>query len=495
MNMAIRADADPGKGMGHIMRALCLAQGAKTHGWEVALYTCCQIKELLARFENEGIIINHLQDPFDLDPIKRMLKEKETDWVVLDGYDFDSGYQKAVKSMGHNLAVMDDYVHLDHYYADLIINQNFGAERLSYPAEPYTKFLLGTKYVLLRSEFLRYEGHKKHIPVIARKVLVSMGGADEGNVSLKVLDAIERINSPLEVKIVLGAANPHHELIGDRAAKSNHRVTIHKDVLDMAPLMAWADVAVSAGGTTMWELAFMGVPAILIIVASNQENVVNALASEGLPSAGWADHVDEASIKELLLDLLNDKNRRHYLSDKGKKMIDGQGAARLINYFKKMRVEAALTIRKAEPKDIDVIYKLANEEEVRKYSFNQRNITSEEHREWFHGKLENENVLFLVAEADNLFIGQTRFDIDNEAVISISLKSEYRNSGIGAMVLEKAIACLKSVRPDIVMIKAFVKKGNTASRRFFEKSRFKAAVETTIKNQPAVEYRYYIGDN
>jgi hypothetical protein len=217
-------------------------------------------------------------------------------------------------------------VRLDHYDADIILNQNYGAEELRYRTEQNTKILLGTRYVMLRKEFMKYKGFKRIIPEFARNVLITLGGADPDNNTLKVLKALNLIESPLKVKVVVGAVNPHYELLAKESEGSKHKVEILKGVEDMAPLMEWADSAISAGGSTIWELAFMGVPALLYIVADNQERAVSCLVRDSIfMKVGRPSEINEIGASEIMTQLINDKAKRAAMVEKEQALVDARG--------------------------------------------------------------------------------------------------------------------------------------------------------------------------
>jgi len=329
----VRVDAYRSLGTGHFLRSLALAQGFRDSGWEAVFMTYCETEKLVERVKKEGFTVYPLQESDGIEETMAVLEKENPEWVVLDGYHFDTEYQKAIKEAGYKLLVIDDFAHLDRYHADIILNQNYGAEKFSYNAEPYTRFLLGTEYVLLRREFLKYMDFTREIPDTAKKLLITLGGADPKNNTLKVLRAATRIETRLDIKVIVGAGNPHYESIRNAAEGAGHDVEVLAGVEDMAPLMAWADVAVSAGGTTVWELAFMGLPALLCIVADNQEGAVNALAKEGFPSAGWVKDTGIDTLSGKVSELLYNKNLRVSLAEKGRRIIDGQGTHRVTGKF------------------------------------------------------------------------------------------------------------------------------------------------------------------
>jgi len=332
MKVAIRADAYAALGTGHVMRCIALGQGIRDSGGEVIFVTYCDSEGLVKRLAAEGFDLHFVSSPGSLMESLSLFEKLSPDWVVLDGYHFETPYQHAVKEAGYKLMVIDDYAHLDYYYADIILNQNYGAEQFHYNANPDTKILLGTKFVMLRKEFLKYKGFQRQIPEIAKKLLITMGGADPDNHTLKVLKAVNLIEISINVKVGIGAANPHHELLVKEAEGSRHKIEILRGIEDMAPIMAWADAAVSAGGTTAWELAFMGLPALLFIVADNQAGAVNCLHQKGVfISCGRPSENKIEKIAAEIQALLNDSSSRKSMSREGRLMVDGRGIENIIN--------------------------------------------------------------------------------------------------------------------------------------------------------------------
>jgi UDP-2,4-diacetamido-2,4,6-trideoxy-beta-L-altropyranose hydrolase len=321
------------------MRCLALAQEIKQRGHTVSFVTCCNSEKLCRRIKNEGFHIHFLSKLGNLKEAMEFLKAEKPDWVVLDGYHFGTDYQKRVKDSGYRLLVIDDYAHLGYYYPDIILNQNYGAENLSYCAETYTKLLLGTKYVLLRKEFLACVHRRRKFPEVGKNIVITMGGGDIENNTLTIIEALNRIKQPLYIKIVLGANNPHFDSIKNEAGKGAHTAEILTAADNMATIISWADIAISAGGTTVWELAFMGLPSVLCIVAKNQERTIKALAEDGFfLSPNWPRETTFHNIKEMIENLILDKNLRKILSEKSQTLVDSKGAERVFNALMKMPI-------------------------------------------------------------------------------------------------------------------------------------------------------------
>jgi UDP-2,4-diacetamido-2,4,6-trideoxy-beta-L-altropyranose hydrolase len=336
-HLIIRADASTEIGTGHLMRCLALAQAWKDAEGQVTFISACQNEGLLQRLREEKFDVHVLghtyPDSSDWDYTKNILADHSSAWVVLDSYHFDEVYQQRVKEAGHRLLVIDDMAHLKHYYADILLNQNLHAEQLHYSCEPYTRLLLGTRYVLLRREFLGWKDWKQEIPEIARRVLVTLGGGDPENYTLKVIQALRKVDVPgLEATVVVGASNPHANTL--EAAIGQSRIPIHlsPDARNMPELMAWADLAVSAGGSTVWELAFMGVPTITLVLADNQQYIVKELNRAGVTLAlGWCTDMSSVDMGAAFMQLSRASRVRMEMIQRGQQLVDGKGGQRVIS--------------------------------------------------------------------------------------------------------------------------------------------------------------------
>lgn len=335
--LLLRADASTQIGAGHVMRCLALAQAWQDAGGQPH-FAAAQLPEGLAtRLTAEGIALHRLYEPpgsrEDAVQTAALAQQLGAAWVVEDGYHFGTDYQRVIKDAGLRLLAIDDYGHAGHYVADLVLNQNIYANESLYPSrKPTTRLLLGTRYVLLRREFLRWRNWQRQIPEVARKVLVTMGGSDPDNVTLKVVQALTDVNvADLEIVAVVGASNPHLAALQEEVRRSPHVIRIEQNVTNMPELMAWADVAVSSGGSTCWELAFMGVPSIILVLAENQRSI-----SEGLDKVwmaldlGWHLEASAVQIGLRLSSLLHDYELRFRISTRARTLVDGMGPSRVV---------------------------------------------------------------------------------------------------------------------------------------------------------------------
>ncbi len=338
MKIFFRADASPSMGSGHIMRCIALAQACRAHGAAgVTFITSCHDKALKQRILKEGFELLTIPmphpEPSDLKKTLKILSDSNGSWLILDGYHFVSEYQLQLLDSGCHLLVIDDTNHLPEYHCDILLNQNINASELNYSCDKNTIRLLGSKYVMLRQEFLHFRNSSRIIPGNTRKILVTMGGSDPDNTTLKVINALNMLESPeLDVKIVAGPLNPHLKSLRNILSASAFKSCLLTFAKNMPELMAWADLAISAGGSTCWELAYMGLPAVVLVIAENQHRIAEGLHEKGavvnlgLFNKVSVDHIAN-TVNALLLDLSMRKNMAH----KAKKTVDGSGGRRVIN--------------------------------------------------------------------------------------------------------------------------------------------------------------------
>ena len=334
--MIIRTDATTTVGTGHLMRCLSLAQRWSAKGGRATFITACESELLQQRIQTQGFKIIKLKHPCsksaDWEITSQVLAAQPDSWVVLDGYHFGPNYQRQIKETGHRLLVIDDMAHLDHYFADILLNQNINADQLFYECDQHTRLLLGTSYTLLGSSYLAYSNWVRQTPEIVTNLLITLGGSDPENQTAKVIQAIQdmKING-LKAVVVVGASNPNLPELRLSAKDLPMPVQVVFDVDNMPDLMTWADLAVSAAGTTCWEMAFMMLPALTIITAENQKRVAAGLQNAGVAlNLGWYDNLPSVQIRYAIESLARSVDTRRQISQRGRHLVDGKGCERVL---------------------------------------------------------------------------------------------------------------------------------------------------------------------
>ena len=153
MRLLIRADASTRMGTGHVMRCMALGQAWREAGGAVEFLTRCEGGALVDRLLAEGMIVSRLQDGADWPALEAAVRSAGgAAALVLDGYQFDTDYQRKARGLCRPLIAIDDTAHLPFYAADMVLNQNIDAGELRYAVEPGTQLLLGCRWALLRKQ-------------------------------------------------------------------------------------------------------------------------------------------------------------------------------------------------------------------------------------------------------------------------------------------------------------------------------------------------------
>ncbi len=348
MRLLIRADGDERMGTGHVMRCLALAQAWQeaggTAGYVVASVTPALQNRLLA--ENMAVypITAVPGSPQDATQLVAIAQETQADWLVVDGYQFDGGYQTAVSHSNIPLLWIDDFGHAAPYTASFILNPNIYGSPALYPQRhPTTGLLMGCDYCLLRREFWQWRGNLPQRTQRAQsgekvyRVLVTLGGSDPDNVTEFLIGALAQVKLPLEVVVVVGGSNPHVARLETAVSHTPH-IQLQRNVTNMPDLMAWADIAIAAGGSTSWELCLMGLPTLMVILADNQEKIVQGLEQAGIVvNLGWHHTLNQATFIHKLTALLQNPHQQQQMGQRGQKLVDGYGPQRTAQAMQQKR--------------------------------------------------------------------------------------------------------------------------------------------------------------
>jgi UDP-2,4-diacetamido-2,4,6-trideoxy-beta-L-altropyranose hydrolase len=339
LRVVIRADAGPQIGAGHLMRCLALAQALQDRGGRARFVMSVSAEALEGRIEAEGLAASRLSCPTaseeDLKRTIALAQEDAADWVILDGYRFGADFQEEIRAVGLRLMVIDDFGQAGRYAARVIVDQNLTAREESYRhRDTGAQLLLGLTYALLRREFRSWSAWTRDIPPVARRVLVTLGGATPDEGILRCLEAIEHIpDVQLSARIVRGPlSSDAGALLRQRLEGASPRCQVLHSVSNMAELMAWADLAITAGGSTCWELACLGLPALILTYSRDQELVAEAMqAVEAAVWMGSGVSIREEQLRAAIEALAPDDARRRQMSQAGRKLVDGRGAERVLS--------------------------------------------------------------------------------------------------------------------------------------------------------------------
>ena len=491
MKIIIRTDASVQIGTGHVMRCLTLADELRESGAKV-VFVCRDFAGNLCDYiEQKGYVVHRLpvsdiqeqniqsdlkhvawlgaDRQTDARQAKEIIKglESPPDWLVADHYALDERWEGYLRPYVKKIMVIDDLADRAHD-CDLLLDQNF-YENLEIRYDGLVpsgcKKLFGPKYALLRPEFMEARKNLRKRDRYVKRIMIFFGGSDPTNETAKALEAIRMLNRPdIAVDVVVGALNAHRQGI-EQIASDLPDCTCHFNVEDMAVLMAGADLAVGAGGTTVWERCALALPSLVITVAENQEKTVSDMAESGyLLFLGRSKEVSVDSLYHVLKTMLQSPWLLISFAKKTQSFVDSRGADRIVREV----MPHEITLRMAIIDDCEAIYKWRNAEETRRHIFNPEQISLDKHRIWFMESLKNPNRQILIAELHGRSVGVLRYDIDGRlAVISIYTVPGIKGYGIGTQIIRTGSKWLRRHFPDIHKIQAEVLPENIVSKKAF----------------------------
>ncbi len=501
IRLLIRADAGPKIGTGHVMRCLALGQAWKALGGRVD-FVCGQLPERLRnQIESEhfslyriGGTAGNLTDAKDTSEIVRAT---QPDWVVLDGYRFSDRFQSQLDLGSSRLACIDDFGHALHERAHAILNQNVYASSADYRFLSHQDVITGPKFALLRNEFADLStpdtglDERLRVPFRARRILITFGGADPGNMTFRVLNALNHcVLDRTSVEVILGPSYKHFETLRAILKQSRATIRLYRNVDRMQPLMERAHLAITAGGSTCYELARCGVPAVVIPIAQNQSAVARKLAELGavqvLPPQN---QLDDQTLRQSLSRVIRDPNSRQSMSAVGRQLIDGQGAHRLARRF----ASRIYSLRAVRADDAPLLLRWRNDPEVRAICFQNDVISLEAHRRWLDERIRSDATqIRIIEDPAGIPVGQIRLEFEpteNEAVISVNLVPSLRGRGMGTAFIERVSREATAARPGLKII-AQIKNTNLASQSSFRKAGYRSIATKTINGQVALQFAY-----
>jgi len=490
--LLIRADASIGIGTGHVMRCLALAQAWQDAGGRAVFAMAETTPAIQARIAAEACEVVSISAATGTEEDAKktidVARKEKSDWIAVDGYQFGTDYQRILKSAGFRILFLDDYGHAQHYFAELVLNQNAGVGAELYAdREPETRLLLGPRYCLLRREFSAWRDWSRKILPVCRYALVMMGGSDPENLTARAIEALGWAGlEDLVTTVVIGGSNPNFAALQNLDGRSGQRIILRRDVSDMAEPMAAADVAISAGGSTCWELCLLGLPMLLIDVADNQTKLVKELDRRGCAIRIGDGSVTVDKVAEQLNHVVGSEELRQSLSKRSRELVDGNGAARVVSV---LRGTEGIRIRSVRADDIRLLWEWANDPEVRAASFSSGAISWETHVKWFAEKFgENRSLLFVAEDDAGSPCGQIRFDLNgSDAELNISLAKEKRGAGLAVPLIEAGVR-EAFARTECARVHAFVRPENAVSARAFEKARFVRLGIEQIRGNAAVHF-------
>lgn len=318
MKIVFRTDASAIIGHGHVMRCLTLADELRDHC--SAVYFVCRPHEghLCDTIKAKGYKVLRLPGPTaaaqnpdrhdhatwlgaswpeDAAQTRDVIEGAgiKPEWLIVDHYAIDSSWEHVMRGRGTDVMVIDDLADRRHD-CDILLDQNYypsPSQRYAGLLPPYCMPFLGPEFVLLRKEFRIIKRAVR--PRELNRLFLFFGGSDPTRQTETAVAAVTAFDPSLAMDVVVSNSNPRVDEIR-RACATHPHARFFCQTDRMAELMAEASLALGAGGIATFERLYMGLPSVVVAVASNQCEPLQSLAEAGhIEYLGGAAHVDKSA--------------------------------------------------------------------------------------------------------------------------------------------------------------------------------------------------------
>jgi UDP-2,4-diacetamido-2,4,6-trideoxy-beta-L-altropyranose hydrolase len=261
------------------------------------------------------------ESPGQLQPTLQILADQRASVLVTDSSSIKSDFLSKVRGLVQVLVALDDLADRS-LPVDIVVNAAIDAEKLRYSTLTDARLLLGPAFALLRNEFAN--APVRSIRPRLERLLVTVGGSDGHNLTGRLVEWARQVLPDAMLEVVIGP------FFAEIPEVVKTKMTLHRNPQNMRDLMLACDLALCSGGQTTYELAATGTPAIAVQIAENQKHNLEGFVGAGtLAVAGSIDDHDmEHRVKSELESLASDSARRAAMSQRGRALVDGRGAAR-----------------------------------------------------------------------------------------------------------------------------------------------------------------------
>lgn len=325
--VVIRVDAHKRIALGHLKRCLALAEGLRMQNLEI-LFVSMREEAVESVFERSSFFCEFISEEInsvgDLERTLALIRSFNASCIIVDSYNIDQNYIRFYMEQGIAVIYIDDLARTD-IACHVVVNGLLGADKIPYDVPVK---LLGKDFLILCKEYWTPPIPRRGS---VRNILITMGGIDHYDLSTRTLQILERHKNDFSVSVVMGAYYENKDRIEAQRKAMSKRVGLHFSPDSLFPLMDKCNMAISAGGLTLYELATMGKPAIGVGLWENQYWNVRALGDRNIiePLFYVEDASFDARLETTILCLIDDEKKRLELSVNGQRYFDGQGAVRV----------------------------------------------------------------------------------------------------------------------------------------------------------------------
>lgn len=473
MRVTMYCDAGREIGMGHLMRCLTLAEEAVRQGWQVELVgrLDARASEIAGRLvPTAKVIVAPDEDP--VQDLVAVLERSPAEVVHFDSYD---------ERLDRFAEVHEGFVSNMHdgsfgaRAAGLAIDANLGAELGVDAFSTAALSLLGIDIALIRDEVRSTRPWAPTSSAIP-KLLVVLGGTDPTDSTPRVVARLASL--PLAINLTVIAPEQVHARLKTITTSLLGEVTVLDFTDDLPALAVEQDLIITAAGTSVWDFAHLGVPMAAVAVVDNQLDGYRAVVDADLAiGLGSAENLDPDAITTSIGSLLADPETRKRLSNRGRELIDGLGAWRVVSSWRQALAcppstvpRDGFAVRSATSSDARLLFEWRNDPTTRAVSRSSDELVWADHLAWVARSLASTDRRLLIVERHGMPVATVRWDRVGTRSWEASITVDPTSRGQGVAAAALALTELWLDRDGPLALIATVHRDNQASTRLFARA-------------------------
>ncbi len=328
MRVAFRTEGNHRQGMGDLLGSAALADECQRQSGEV-LFVISGGSEAVAVLREGGYPFRVAESS---EAEREILEAYQPDIIVLNKLDNPPAYVRWLRALAPLVVTIDDAGE-GAAHADVSINVLYHRPGA----------LTDSRYIVLRREFQAIHAREKVVAPEVRELLITQGGSDTYGFAPRILRALESITLRLHCVVVVGPAFRHHAELEAAVSASTLDLSVVRNVRNMAELMWRADLAITAGGLSVFELCCVGTPSLVVCGEPFEvETAARVDAAGAVVNLGFGGDLDYAALRGAVEALAASADKRRQMSARGKELVDGRGCERIVRLLRERlaRVEA-----------------------------------------------------------------------------------------------------------------------------------------------------------
>lgn len=354
-NVCIRVDSSYEIGSGHVMRCLCLAKALREEGCSV-FFICRSLPgNMIGYIQTEDFIVKVLpynqrsaeivagEDSYvswlaenyntEIDQTLDVINNLDfyVSLLIVDHYAIDERWERQLRRVVDQIMVIDDIANRPHV-CDYLLDQNYYhqmSSRYTSLVSSHTKLMLGPKFTILRDEFRQYRGLIR-FPRKSNRIFIFFGATDAAGLTVKTVNALSYVSEKFKLEVIVGPNNVDSDEL-QRLSTIYTNINLHRNVSNIASLMAQSRFSICSTGTTTWERCCLGLPGITISMADNQRSIAQSMSDIGFDI--YLGHVTKINVNDIIgafYSLVSEEGKIDKMSDIGFGLVDGQGLKRIM---------------------------------------------------------------------------------------------------------------------------------------------------------------------